>query len=163
MIVDLYTEAPTRSGFPSVNGFSQPVLESLLEAAVIKRGIPLTRGYGKKRAQPLSPRSLLAELIDIEQGLDNVSASFSIPDREGSSLQKGTCKDKWSRNGHVNGSGYGCRRVCLHLQSRYLIGCDGANSTVRRLEGLAVTDLNFENDWLIVDLASQGHALKASD
>ena len=32
------------------------------------------------------------------------------------------------------------------------MGCDGANSTVRDLVGVAVHDLGFFYDWLIVDV-----------
>ncbi|MBX3313262.1 MAG: bifunctional 3-(3-hydroxy-phenyl)propionate/3-hydroxycinnamic acid hydroxylase [Actinobacteria bacterium] len=35
---------------------------------------------------------------------------------------------------------------------RYVVGCDGANSTVRDLVGLGVVDLGFFYDWLIVDV-----------
>lgn len=42
----------------------------------------------------------------------------------------------------------------IQLRASYVIGCDGANSTVRRLMGFPTTDLNFENDWLVVDLVS---------
>jgi flavoprotein hydroxylase len=38
------------------------------------------------------------------------------------------------------------------VTSRYLVGCDGANSTVRSLCSLPVTDLGFFYDWLIVDV-----------
>lgn len=38
------------------------------------------------------------------------------------------------------------------IRASYVVGCDGANSTVRRLQGFTMTDLNFENDWLIADL-----------
>jgi 2-polyprenyl-6-methoxyphenol hydroxylase-like FAD-dependent oxidoreductase len=38
------------------------------------------------------------------------------------------------------------------LSSRYVVGCDGANSTVRALTGLPVTDLGYFYDWLIVDV-----------
>jgi 2-polyprenyl-6-methoxyphenol hydroxylase-like FAD-dependent oxidoreductase len=38
------------------------------------------------------------------------------------------------------------------LRARYVVGCDGANSTVRTLAGLAVHDLGFFYDWLIVDV-----------
>ena len=38
------------------------------------------------------------------------------------------------------------------VTARYVVGCDGANSTVRDLLGLPVTDLGFFYDWLIVDL-----------
>jgi flavoprotein hydroxylase len=38
------------------------------------------------------------------------------------------------------------------VQARYVVGCDGANSTVRDLIGTTVTDLGFFYDWLIVDV-----------
>ena len=39
------------------------------------------------------------------------------------------------------------------IEARYVVGCDGANSTVRELMGVSVTDLGFFYDWLIVDVA----------
>ncbi|MFZ4810922.1 MAG: bifunctional 3-(3-hydroxy-phenyl)propionate/3-hydroxycinnamic acid hydroxylase [Ilumatobacteraceae bacterium] len=38
------------------------------------------------------------------------------------------------------------------VRARIVIGCDGANSTVRRLADLGVHDLGFFFDWLIVDV-----------
>jgi 2-polyprenyl-6-methoxyphenol hydroxylase-like FAD-dependent oxidoreductase len=38
------------------------------------------------------------------------------------------------------------------VRARYVVGCDGANSTVRTLAGFAVRDLGFFYDWLIVDV-----------
>ena len=38
------------------------------------------------------------------------------------------------------------------VECDYLLGCDGANSTVRSLLDLPVTDLGFFYDWLIVDV-----------
>lgn len=38
------------------------------------------------------------------------------------------------------------------IRARYLVGCDGANSTVRTLSGLPVEDLGFFFDWLILDM-----------
>jgi flavoprotein hydroxylase len=38
------------------------------------------------------------------------------------------------------------------LAARWVVGCDGANSTVRDLAGVTVTDLGFFFDWLIVDV-----------
>ncbi len=38
------------------------------------------------------------------------------------------------------------------VRARYLVGCDGANSTVRALTGLQITDLGFFFDWLILDM-----------
>jgi 2-polyprenyl-6-methoxyphenol hydroxylase-like FAD-dependent oxidoreductase len=40
----------------------------------------------------------------------------------------------------------------VDVRSRYAVGCDGANSTVRRLLGVPVEDLGFFYDWLIVDV-----------
>lgn len=38
------------------------------------------------------------------------------------------------------------------LRARYVVGCDGANSTVRDLLGIDVDDRGFHFDWLIVDV-----------
>ena len=38
------------------------------------------------------------------------------------------------------------------VRARYVVGCDGANSTVRSLLGIEVADLGFFFDWLILDM-----------
>jgi flavoprotein hydroxylase len=38
------------------------------------------------------------------------------------------------------------------VTARFVVGCDGANSTIRRLADLGVHDLGFFFDWLIVDV-----------
>ncbi|OBG29829.1 bifunctional 3-(3-hydroxy-phenyl)propionate/3-hydroxycinnamic acid hydroxylase [Mycobacterium sp. E3198] len=41
-----------------------------------------------------------------------------------------------------------------HVEAGYLLGCDGANSVVRAQIGSAMRDLNFEQRWLVADVAS---------
>ena len=43
------------------------------------------------------------------------------------------------------------------VTARVVVGCDGANSTVRRLVDLGVHDLGFFFDWLIVDVVLDEH------
>ena len=38
------------------------------------------------------------------------------------------------------------------IRTRYVVGCDGANSTVRSLIGASIHDLGFFYDWLVVDV-----------
>lgn len=38
------------------------------------------------------------------------------------------------------------------LAARYVVGCDGASSTVRRLLGVEYEDLDFDQAWLVADL-----------
>lgn len=38
------------------------------------------------------------------------------------------------------------------IEGRALIGCDGASSTTRKLAGLGLTDLGFDEPWLVVDV-----------
>jgi flavoprotein hydroxylase len=38
------------------------------------------------------------------------------------------------------------------VRARYVVGCDGANSTVRELAAIAVHDLGYFYDWLVVDV-----------
>jgi 3-(3-hydroxy-phenyl)propionate hydroxylase len=50
-------------------------------------------------------------------------------------------------------------RACLDgeptaqtFTGRYVLGCDGANSTVRELAGITMDDLGFTERWLVVDI-----------
>lgn len=39
-----------------------------------------------------------------------------------------------------------------HSSTRYMVGCDGANSSVRQLMHTALEDLGFKERWLVVDI-----------
>lgn len=58
----------------------------------------------------------------------------------------------------VVGLGVRDESVDLHLQNgksvsaRYVVGCDGAASTVRKAVGIEYEDLAFDQEWLVVDL-----------
>jgi 3-(3-hydroxy-phenyl)propionate hydroxylase len=38
------------------------------------------------------------------------------------------------------------------VEARWLVGCDGAASTVRRCAGMGLEDLGFDEPWMVVDL-----------
>ncbi len=45
------------------------------------------------------------------------------------------------------------------VSARYVIGCDGAWSTVRQLSGMKLEDLVFDEPWLVVDVQVHDEAL----
>lgn len=45
------------------------------------------------------------------------------------------------------------------VTARYVIGCDGASSTVRQIAGLVLEDLIFDEPWLVVDVRVNENAL----
>jgi 3-(3-hydroxy-phenyl)propionate hydroxylase len=47
------------------------------------------------------------------------------------------------------------RRATRVLNARYLLGCDGANSFVRKQLGLGLEDLAFDEWWMVVDVRLQ--------
>lgn len=46
------------------------------------------------------------------------------------------------------------------VTARYVIGCDGASSTVRKLAGLPREDLGFDEPWLVVDVLANARGLE---
>jgi len=42
--------------------------------------------------------------------------------------------------------------VTTTVSASYLVGCDGANSTVRELISAAIADAGFDRDWFVVDV-----------
>jgi 2-polyprenyl-6-methoxyphenol hydroxylase-like FAD-dependent oxidoreductase len=111
------------SGWPQSSMFSQPELEALLFARVGElSGIEVRRG-------------VQVTAIDDDGGGATVHGEHVDiePDQNG---------------------GLRVRRtgVAPPVRARYVVGCDGANSTVRNVLGLDMTDRAFFYDWLIVDV-----------
>lgn len=47
----------------------------------------------------------------------------------------------------------------LHCEARWVVGCDGASSTVRRLTGLRLRNHDYDEPWIVVDLKVNAEAL----
>jgi len=45
------------------------------------------------------------------------------------------------------------------ITARFVIGCDGASSTVRSLAGIGLDDLGFDEPWLVVDVLANERGL----
>jgi 3-(3-hydroxy-phenyl)propionate hydroxylase len=45
------------------------------------------------------------------------------------------------------------------VQARFLVGCDGATSTVRSCSGIPLDDLGFDQPWLVVDVLANATGL----
>jgi 3-(3-hydroxy-phenyl)propionate hydroxylase len=45
------------------------------------------------------------------------------------------------------------------IRARWVIGCDGASSTLRGLAGIALEDLGFDEPWLVVDVLANARGL----
>jgi 3-(3-hydroxy-phenyl)propionate hydroxylase len=45
------------------------------------------------------------------------------------------------------------------LTAAYVMGCDGASSTIRKLAGLELEDLGFDQPWLVVDVLAHEHGI----
>lgn len=98
---------------------------------------------------------LRTALRGLEQSSDRVVAEFSeASSKEAKDVEKGVYSGGKVPNGTANTPRLNTNdgEDELQVQALYVVGCDGANSTVRHMEKFSVTTLNFENDWLILDL-----------
>jgi 2-polyprenyl-6-methoxyphenol hydroxylase-like FAD-dependent oxidoreductase len=56
------------------------------------------------------------------------------------------------RKGEMEGNTWVPTGETQSVRARYVVGADGANSFVRKSEGIAFEDLGFQEDWLVIDL-----------
>lgn len=54
------------------------------------------------------------------------------------------------RNGEAQDGVWHPGDTTSEIRARYVVGCDGAHSVVRRSAGIEMTDFGFEADWLVV-------------
>src|SRR5271167_1141633 len=114
-------------GFPQANMFHQPDLEELMLARV--------------KAHPLISFRRGAEVTGLD-GADGTLCSGAFG--------AGTADPMGSVRVHA--------RVAGDLQTftgRFVLGCDGASSTIRELAGITMDDLGFTERWLVIDIQAE--------
>ena len=99
--------------------------------------------FGRKGDGPSGwPASSMVNQPMIERLLDERARTLGVEVRRGVEV---TVVDQYDDHVVVGADG-------MLLSASYVIGCDGANSTVRTLLDLPVAELGFFYDWLIVDV-----------
>jgi len=98
------------------------------------------------------PESNMVHQPDLERVLDErVRALRTVTVRRGCEVyaleQEAECVHVRARDSAGNER---------QVDARYVIGCDGANSLVRRTMRVPVEDLGLELDWLVVDVITNG-------
>jgi 2-polyprenyl-6-methoxyphenol hydroxylase-like FAD-dependent oxidoreductase len=118
------TQEAGGSGWPASNMFSQPALEAVIERAVTTRPtVSVRRGWQL-------------------EGMEEMAESVALTIRRTMVVHEADGRREAEPTGDTD-----------TIDARYVVGCDGANSTVRELLGIEMTDLGFYYDWLIVDVA----------
>ncbi|MFI5315778.1 MAG: bifunctional 3-(3-hydroxy-phenyl)propionate/3-hydroxycinnamic acid hydroxylase [Myxococcota bacterium] len=96
------------------------------------------------------PEANLIHQPDLEGVLDRRARSFrSVSVRRGFEVFEIKPRGERVRVRARDASGQLC-----DVDARFAVGCDGANSFVRRALRVPVEDFGFESDWLIVDLVT---------
>ncbi len=127
--LDGQPDAPTVSGWPASNMFHQPDLERLLAEAVgSQRGVRVRPGYDVQDVQ---------DVQDVHGGHGRGCG------RPGLGVSDGEI---------VSVRAVAPGGVATEVRARWVIGCDGADSRIRALAGLEVSDLQYQAQWLIVDV-----------
>lgn len=121
-----YTPLQRPNGWPVVNFFYQPYLETTLTEGLKQYpNVDIRRGR---------------ELINFSQNKDLVSISHQA-----------TQQYRFNDSTGLKIEGAGVLDL-QEIQARYLVGADGGRSTVRAKLGIEMTGKNFPEPWLVVDL-----------
>lgn len=98
---------------------------------------------------------LISAVHALEQSAKGVTAKFEKFSTNAATCGNGVVVNGLLANGHGPAQTTATRSDNdLVVHASYVVGCDGANSTVRCLQKFTMTDLGFENQWLIADLVS---------
>lgn len=125
-VIALYKPLKRPFGWPVVNFFYQPYLETSLTNGLTKYpNVKIIRGR---------------ELINFEQDQDGVSV-----------IHQATQVYRFSDESDAKSSAQGDVDIQT-IQALYLVGADGGRSTVRAKLGIEMTGKNFPEPWLVVDL-----------
>jgi flavoprotein hydroxylase len=113
-------------------------------------GVPLLRFETPAEGRQGWPSANMFNQPDLEARLLD-----RVEDTEGLSLLWGHAAVDAGQNGdgawvEIEPADGGARR---RVAASYVVGCDGANSTVRDLLGVTFVDRGFYYDWLVVDVA----------
>ncbi|WP_027487310.1 bifunctional 3-(3-hydroxy-phenyl)propionate/3-hydroxycinnamic acid hydroxylase [Allorhizobium undicola] len=82
-----------------------------------------------------------AALRDHAAGFDNLTIRLGV-----------SLADLQQQDDHVLASLKDADGAAFQVKAKYVIGCDGASSTVRELVGIKLEDLVFDEPWLVVDV-----------
>lgn len=118
----------SQHGFPQANMFHQPDLEKLLLARVERH-----------------------PLIAFRRGAEVCGLDGAVGPLCSGALGAGSAGPMGSVQVHARVAGD--RQT---VTGRVVLGCDGANSTIRELAGIAMEDLGFTERWLVVDIRAVG-------
>lgn len=134
-------------------------LDEVFGDTIPNQGVRLVNGSGallaEIRAQKLTPSGLPASVHFHQPGLDRtlracVDAVPSVTVINGNELVG--IEENDSGVTLAIRSETGLRQE----QSRFVVGCDGAQSTVRALGGIKLIDFGFAESWIVIDLILKG-------
>lgn len=130
-------------------------LDEVLEAAVPNRGLDLvTAGHEllvRLRGDVITPSGLPAS-IHLHQPILERAIRNRLATMPNVHLALGADVVEVADLGDRARVRYETAMGPAEAQAAYVVGCDGAGSSVRRLAGIALDDHGFEESWVVADL-----------